>query len=87
MESIQSPSSSQSEERTNFQSIEEFMREQDELDAMRLTTREAPTPSSTPPSRKARKAIDIEALSLEANALEEIGETNWIGKLLGKPLS
>lgn len=77
-----------SEGRANFQSIEEFMKEQDELDAARLATGKSispPTPTNTPPSKKVRRAIDVEALSLEARALEEIGDTNWTGRLLGKP--
>ena len=75
--------------KTNFQSMEEFLKEQDKLDALAQVQNKAsspPTPSSTPPSKKTRRTIDIEALSAEARALEEIGDTNWIGRLLGKSI-
>lgn len=81
------PSSSLLQKKTNFQSIEEFMKEQDELDAVRLAAQKAAlplSPSSTPPSKKARRTVDIDALALESKALEEIGDFNWIGRLLGK---
>lgn len=61
------------------------MKEQDKLDALAQVQNKASsplTPSSTPPSKRTRRAIDIEALSAEARALEEIGDTNWIGRLL-----
>jgi hypothetical protein len=75
--------------KTNFQSMEDFMKEQDELDAIRLAAQESSalhTPSGSPPLKKARKSIDVESLTVEANAIEEIGDTNWIGRLLGKYL-
>jgi hypothetical protein len=87
MENIQPSPSNLPPRKTNFQSIEEFMQQQDELDAARLATRKtsaAPVPSSTWPSKKARKTIDIEALALEATVLDEIGDINWIGRLQGQ---
>ena len=63
------------------------MKEQDELDAVRLAAKKAAlplSPSSTPPPKKVRKTVDINALTLESKALEEIGDFNWIGRLLGK---
>jgi len=63
------------------------LKEQDELDALTLEKTKAsspPTTCSAPPSKKARRAINIEALTSEARALEEIGDGNWIGRLLGK---
>lgn len=73
--------------KTHFQSMEDFMKEQDELDAIRLAAQKSSAlhpPSSSPLSKKARKLIDVEALTAEANAIEEIGNTNWVGRLLGK---
>jgi hypothetical protein len=73
--------------KTDFQSMEEFLKEQDELDALTLEKTKAsssPTTSSAPCSKKARRSINIEALTSEAKALEEIGDGNWIGRLLGK---
>jgi hypothetical protein len=83
METSEISTISQPSRKTNFQSIEEFMREQDELDAIKLAEAKARA-EATASSKKARKTIDIEALALEARALEEIGETNWIGRLHGE---
>jgi hypothetical protein len=83
METSEISTISQPSRKTNFQSIEEFMREQDEIDAIKLAEANARAEAATP-SKKARKTIDIEALALEARALEEIGETNWIGRLHGE---
>lgn len=75
--------------KTHLQSMDDFMKEQDELDAIRLAAQEPSalyTPSGSPPLKKARKSIDVETLTVEANAVEEIGDINWIGRLLGKDL-
>lgn len=75
--------------RTHFQSIEDFLREQDGLDAARLATTQPSSPltqSHTPPTKKARRLIDVDSLAVEASAVREIGDINWVGRLLGKAL-
>ncbi|TAQ91200.1 hypothetical protein B7494_g456 [Chlorociboria aeruginascens] len=63
-----------------FQSIEDFMKEQDKLDALRAET----TPER--PLKKIQLSTNPGALFVEAvnEAIFEIGETNWIGKLGAK---
>lgn len=80
------PSSAAPQRKTHFQSMEEFLKEQDELDATRLAAQKPSdlhTPSSSPPLKKARRTIDLDTLSVEAAAIREIGDTNWVGRLLG----
>ncbi len=63
-----------------LQSIEDFEREQDALDAERArTAKEKPQPLP----KKAKKTVDLNALAAEQVAREEMGDVNWVGRLLG----
>lgn len=68
---------------SDFQSAEDFEKEhaalatqQEEADARRR----APP---FQPKKKKRDAVSAEALQAEQQATDEIGLTNWIGKLIG----
>lgn len=62
-----------------LQSIEDFEREQDALDAERARTAKL----TQPLPKRAKKSIDAAALAAEQRARDEIGEVNWVGRLLG----
>lgn len=64
----------------NFQSVDDFMKERAEEEA-------AAGLANKPPSslaKKKKRIVDIAGLTAEVNAMDEIGDTNWIGKLNGK---
>lgn len=44
-------------------------------------------PATAPPAKKAKNVVDIEALAVERLAVEEMGDTNWIGLLQRKKSS
>jgi hypothetical protein len=67
--------------RMELQSIEDFEKEMDALDAVKA--RNALTKPPQPLSKKPKRTIDAEAVSAEQRAREEIGNENWVGKLLG----
>lgn len=71
---------------TGLQSMEDFMREQDEADALRAAKVAANL--ATLPSKKQRKAaLEAERKSVEQQASEAVkglGDVNWVGRLLGK---
>jgi hypothetical protein len=72
--------------RTNFQSIDDFMKEQEQLDAVKSAEMKARAKAALANSniKKVKKApVDVEAAAAEARAVAEIGETNWTGRLLG----
>ena len=76
-----------------FQSLEDFIREQDQLDAVRSAEMRARAATalaySNPNSKKFKKAppaIDVEVVAAEARAVAEIAATNWTGRLGGVPL-
>ena len=69
--------------RTEFQSMDDFMREQDQIDAIRLAARKASPPLNQPPAKKIKKTVDLEALALETTAILELGDSNWTGRLQG----
>jgi len=72
--------------RANFQSIEDFMREQEQLDAVKsaeLKARAQATLANSNPKKYKKKEIDVEVAAAEARGVAEIGETNWTGRLLG----
>jgi hypothetical protein len=75
--------SSQPVERTNFQSIDDFMKEQDNLDAIKHVETKTSVQAMSLPRKKVK--IDVEVQALEARAIDECGETNWVGKLSGRP--
>lgn len=66
--------------RVQLQSMDSFMREGDTREAAELANR----PKVEPPAKKQKKSIDQDVLNAEANAVREMGDTNWIGKLNGK---
>ena len=65
---------------TMFRNIDDFMKEQEEIEQSKAKA----VPSQIQPKKKATRVIDVEALANEARAIEELGEVNWTGKLLGK---
>jgi hypothetical protein len=75
---------------TNFQSIDDFVREQEALDAVKsaqMKSRAQALLSNTktkPKSKIKRVQVDVEAVAAEARAVAELGDTNWAGRLLGK---
>jgi hypothetical protein len=68
-----------------FQSMEDFDREcQKREEAERAKNGMLKKAKGPPPAKKQKKkAIDEDALAREKAALEEIGDTNWVGKLNG----
>ncbi len=70
-----------------FQSLEEWTQEQNELNAQ-IAVEAAKSGISAVPTpfgkKKAKRVIDISALSLEREAIEETGYDNWVGKLMRK---
>lgn len=74
----------------NFQSLDDFMREQDQLDAVRSADMKARAAIAlaNPHSKKFKKApppLDAEVIAAEARAVAEIAQTNWTGRLGGVP--
>jgi len=76
-----------------FQSLEDFIREQDQLDAVRSAEMRARAATalaySNPNTKKVKKGpppIDAEVVAAEARAVAEIAATNWTGRLGGVPL-
>jgi hypothetical protein len=70
------------QKRMELQSIEDFEAEMAIFDAakvMAATTK--PIPQHLP--KKPKRTIDAGALEAERKAREEMGNENWIGKLLG----
>jgi len=67
-----------------FQSMEDFDKEcQENEDAAKKEMGKkikGPPPAK---KQKKKKIIDEDALAREKNALEEIGDANWVGKLNG----
>jgi hypothetical protein len=71
--------------RMALQPIEDFDAEMDALDALKPRTAPAnqiPTAPQHLP-KKAKKTIDVAAIEVEKVAREELGNENWIGKLVG----
>ncbi|KAG9244872.1 hypothetical protein BJ878DRAFT_459455 [Calycina marina] len=70
-----------------FRSLEDFVREQDQLDSTRsqhMKQAAANALAQGPqrrPRKKAPSAVDQEAIAAEARAVAEIGDTNWTGRL------
>jgi len=76
-----------------FQSLEDFIREQDQLDAVKSAEMRARAATvlayANPNSKKFKKAppaIDAEVVAAEARAVAEIAATNWTGRLGGVPM-
>ncbi|KAF5873932.1 uncharacterized protein Bfra_005399 [Botrytis fragariae] len=69
-----------------LQSLSDFEREQDELQAQidQDNLNAQPTRSRTglPAANRTRNVPDISGILLEEQALQEMGNTNWVGKLL-----
>ncbi|KAF7948748.1 hypothetical protein EAE96_007940 [Botrytis aclada] len=69
-----------------FQSLADFEREQDELQAQidRDNLNAPPTRSHTglPAASRPRNVPDVSSFLLENQALQEMGTANWVGKLL-----
>ena len=73
--------SSKEPPRTQFQSIEDFVKEHEELEAPKASQeKQKPQPQ---PKKKPKKEVDGETLATEARAVEELGDVNWVGRLLG----
>lgn len=70
--------------RVQLQSMDDFMREGDVREAAELASRPKVEP---PPAKKQKKILDQDVLNAEANAVREMGDTNWIGKLNGNVFS
>jgi hypothetical protein len=68
-----------------LQSIEDFMKEQDAIDAEKARTDVTMHAQLLP--KKPKRTIDAEAVTAEQRAKEEIGNENWVGKLLGLSIS
>jgi hypothetical protein len=70
---------------TGLQSMEDFMREQDEADAQRAV--ELAANLAAFPSKKQRKAaLEAERKAIEQQASEAVkglGAVNWVGRLIG----
>jgi hypothetical protein len=70
------------QKRMELQSIEDFEAEMDVLDAAKgMTATTKPIPQHLP--KKPKRTIDAGAFEAERKAREEMGNENWIGKLLG----
>ncbi|KAF4627848.1 hypothetical protein G7Y89_g10307 [Cudoniella acicularis] len=78
MDSAMESTSTEGPHQVQMVNIEDFDREQDAADAA-LRARE-PQPKVQAKLKK-HKVIDVEAITAEAKALEEIGTTNWVGKI------
>jgi hypothetical protein len=63
-----------------LQSIEDFEKEQDALDAEKARAAKV---NPQPLPKRAKKTVDLDALAAEQQARDEIGNTNWVGRLLG----
>ncbi len=73
-----------------FESLDVWMKQQDELSAQiasEAAKNGLPTVLAPPGKKKAKRVIDINALGLEQQAVDETGDRNWIGKLMGKRLT
>lgn len=71
---------------TELQSMDDFMREQNEADALKVA--KLPANLAANPTKKQQKAaLEAERKTVEQQATEavkELGAVNWVGKLLGK---
>lgn len=72
-----------------FQGMDDWVKEQDALEAKKVDAKEAAKkenvkPTIPPPAKKAKHMPDLEALAIEKEATEEMGDENWIGKLQRK---
>jgi hypothetical protein len=76
--------------RAQFQSIDDFMREQEQLDAVKsaeMKARAQAVLANSNTKKFKRPPVDAEAAAAEARAVAELGQINWTGRLLGKTLS
>jgi len=64
-----------------FQDIDEWVKEQDVLDAQKASQG---SPKPVPIAKKSKHVVDVEAIAAEQLALEEMGNDNWVGKLQRK---
>ena len=46
----------------------------------------SPASPASPAHKKVKILPDLDVLRAERDALEELGDTNWVGRLLGKEL-
>ncbi|KAM3070265.1 hypothetical protein ACMFMG_010101 [Clarireedia jacksonii] len=73
-------------DQSRFQNLDDFIREQDEIQAQlqaELTAQsKAPSVCASPAHKKTKILPDIDALKAERDALEETGDINWVGRLL-----
>jgi len=84
--STEEPLPSAVSQRVQFQSIEDFEKEQDALDELKATEADVKAKLQPPTKKqKKQKTVDLEVLAIEAQAMEEIGDVNWVGRLLGLP--
>ncbi|KAF7902110.1 uncharacterized protein EAF01_007408 [Botrytis porri] len=69
-----------------FQSLSDFEREQDELQAQidqdNLNAQPTRSRAGLPAASRPRTVPDVSGVLLENQALQEMGSTNWVGKLL-----
>lgn len=69
-----------------FQSLSDFEKEQDDLQAQinrdNLNAKFTTSQSVSPANRRAKITPDVAGILLENQALEEMGGINWVGKLL-----
>ncbi|TGO28041.1 hypothetical protein BPAE_0033g00430 [Botrytis paeoniae] len=69
-----------------FQSLSDFEKEQDELQAQidqdNLSVQPTRSRTGLPAASRPRNVPDVSGILLEEQALQEMGNTNWVGKLL-----
>ncbi|KAI9646203.1 hypothetical protein NHQ30_005643 [Ciborinia camelliae] len=69
-----------------LQNLDDFEKEQDELqkqlDQEKINAQLRKLQSGSPAIRRAKNTPDVASILLEVQALEEMGETNWVGRLL-----
>lgn len=73
--------------RAHLMSIDDFMKEQEQFDAVGsadLKARAKAALANSNIQRFRKSPIDTEAAAAEARAVAEIGETNWTGRLIGE---
>ncbi|ESZ97637.1 hypothetical protein SBOR_1981 [Sclerotinia borealis F-4128] len=65
-----------------FQSLDDFVKEQDELQAeINRECLNAHSQSGSPATKKTRNTPDVASVLLEDQALKGMGDTNWVGRL------
>ena len=69
-------------EKVQFQSLDDFIKDTEPIESGKELNG-LPRRPEQPPTKRQKKAIDSDALAAEEEAVKEMGDTNWIGKLNG----